>query len=85
MDGELVKYIVGLLALVVLAQVFFFQIKEKKLNNLILGFTKWMGEQEKINNVLSTAVVDVDTALVKHGIFNKSIVAEYIVEKKDKT
>ena len=74
-----------LLGLVVLAQVFFFQVKEQKLNNIILGFTKWMGNQEKINNALSSATVAVDTELVKNGVFQKSVVADYVWESKQDT
>jgi hypothetical protein len=78
----LIYAICSLLALVVLSQVAFFQRKERKLHNIILGFTGWMENQEKINQALSAALVEVDTSLVEKGTLDKSIVGKYVWEQK---
>lgn len=81
LNGVIVSITV-LLGIVVLAQVVFFQIKERKLNNIILGFTGWMQNQETINQAISAAVIELDTDLISRGILDKSSVTKYIVEQK---
>lgn len=81
---SIVYVICSLLALVVLAQILFFQRKERKLNNLILGFTGWMANQERINQALSAALVESDAVLLEKKILDTSIVSKYIWESKDK-
>lgn len=84
-DAKSIVYVIcSLLALIVIAQVGFFQRKERKLNNIILGFTGWMANQERINQAISAALVESDSALVEKKVLDKSIVAKYIWENKDK-
>jgi hypothetical protein len=84
-QNTLLLSIVGLLALVVITQVGFFRHKENKLNSIITGITGWMENQEKINNALSMAVVELDTTLVDNKILTKSIVNDYVRESMPET
>jgi hypothetical protein len=82
--NEVLIAIVGLLGLVVIAQVGFFQVKERKLIATIRDLTAWMQQQEHVTHALSAAIVALDKNLVVNKVVDKSAVSNIIWEEEVK-
>jgi CHASE3 domain sensor protein len=77
--------IVGLIALVVAAQVWSVQKAERKIGTAIHHMTEWMSSQEQINTTLAASNLKFDKFLLSKGLTSESLVAGMIAEIKDES